>query len=582
MKRETIWNGLDRPWDLVIAGGGITGAGILREATRLGLRALLLEQRDFAWGTSSRSSKLVHGGLRYLRQGRVGLTYASVHERENLLEDGPGLVLPLGFLWATYEGSSPGRWLFEAGLSLYDLLAWQWSHTYHDAAQFQMLAPHLRRQALQGGFAYQDAQTDDARLVLRLIQEAVAAEAMALNYAKVTGLVRDEGIVSGVEVRDELTGATQTVRARAVVNATGAWADRLRGQIGAQPRLRPLRGSHLVFPAWRLPVAQAVSFAHPYDGRPVFIIPWEGVTIVGTTDVDYADDLDAEPRISPEETAYLMAVVESYFPRLGVTLGDALCSFAGVRPVIGTGADPSQESREHVVWAEDGLLTVTGGKLTTFRRIAHDALEKVRPRLPEMGAWQEEAPILDPPPSPDALAETRLDGEARERLLGRFGAAAPALAAAARPGELSPVGDTTTLWAELRWAARAEQVVHLDDLLLRRVRLGLLLPEGGAHCAGRFREICIEELGWDEARWQQEWADYQALWRFAYAAPDPAAVPNWQPLTRRRESGDEAARPAVTARRAAPAGALAALLVLLAYLLWRRRKRPAGRRRSTI
>src|SRR5690606_9465160 len=156
-----------------------------------------------------------------------------------------------------------------------------------------MLAPHLRRQALQGGFAYQDAQTDDARLVLRLIQEATAQGATALNYAKVTSLVREEGIVTGVEVRDELTGATRTVRARAVVNATGAWADRLRGQIGAKPRLRPLRGSHLIFPAWRLPVAQAVSFAHPYDGRPVFIIPWEGVTIVGTTDVDNRGDLDA-------------------------------------------------------------------------------------------------------------------------------------------------------------------------------------------------------------------------------------------------------------------------------------------------
>lgn len=577
MNRETIWNTLDQPWDLVIAGGGITGAGILREATRLGLRALLLEQRDFAWGTSSRSSKLVHGGLRYLRQGRVGLTYASVHERENLLEDGPGLVLPLGFLWATYEGSSPGRWLFEAGLSLYDLLAWQWSHAYHDAEQFQMLAPHLRRQALQGGFAYQDAQTDDARLVLRLIQEAVAAGAVALNYAKVTGLVREDGAVSGVEVCDEVTGATQTVRARAVVNATGAWADRLRGQIGAGPRLRPLRGSHLVFPAWRLPVAQAVSFAHPYDGRPVFIIPWEGVTIVGTTDVDYTDDLDAEPSISPEETAYLMAVVESYFPRLGVTLADALSSFAGVRPVIGTGADPSQESREHVVWAEDGLLTVTGGKLTTFRRIARDALEKLRPRLPEMGEWQEEAPVLDPLPPANALANTRLDGEARERLLGRYGAAAPALVAAARPGELAPVGETATLWAELRWAARAEQVVHLEDLLLRRVRLGLLLPEGGAAFAERIQAICAEELGWDEARWQQEWAAYQALWRCCYAPPDPATVPDWQPLTRRRERRNDMEASRFTFRRVAPVGALASLLLLLAYVLWRRRKKAGGK-----
>ena len=367
----------------------------------------------------------------------------------------------------------------------------------------------------------------------------------------------------------------QTVRARAVVNATGAWADRLRGQIGARPRLRPLRGSHLVFPAWRLPVAQAVSFAHPYDGRPVFIIPWEGVTIVGTTDVDYTDDLDAEPSISPEETAYLMAVVESYFPRLGVTLADALSSFAGVRPVIGTGADPSQESREHVVWAEDGLLTVTGGKLTTFRRIARDALEKLRPRLPEMAEWQEDAPVLDPLPPADVLADTGLDGESANgcspvwRSRSRAGGGCP--------DELAPVGETATLWAELRWAARAEQVVHLEDLLLRRVRLGLLLPAGGAAFTDRIQAICTEELGWDEAGWQREWAAYQALWRCCYAPPDPATVPDWQPLTRRRKRKNEMEASRFTFRRVAPVGALASLLLLVAYVLWRRRKKAGGK-----
>ncbi|MDT8307148.1 MAG: glycerol-3-phosphate dehydrogenase/oxidase [Anaerolineae bacterium] len=568
MERNAIWNDLAQPWDLIIAGGGITGAGILREATRLGLRAVLFEQRDFAWGTSSRSSKLVHGGLRYLAQGRIGLLRTSVQERENLLDAGPGLVQPLGFLWATYEGSRPGRWLFEAGLSLYDLLAWQWSHTYHDAPDFHMLAPHLRQRKLQGGFAYGDAQTDDARLVLRLLQEAVADGATALNYARVAGLLREDGAVRGVIVEDTLRGPTQEIRGRAVVNATGAWADRLRQEVGAHPRLRPLRGSHLVFPAWRLPVAQAVSFAHPHDGRPVFIFPWEGVTIVGTTDVDHHTPLDEEPRISTEETAYLMAAVATYFPGLDVRLEEAVSSFAGVRPVIGTGAAPSEESRDHVVWQEDGLLTVTGGKLTTFRRIARDALEALRPQLPQMGPWQEDAPALSP--AGGSLDGNGLDATTQQRLWGRYGALAPQLVAAAQPGELAPIGTTPTLWAELRWAARAEQVVHLEDLLLRRLRLGLIAPQGGAAHKARIQAICQEELGWDEARWQAEWAAYHDLWRCCYAPPDPALVPDWEPLTHRPPQG-QTLPPWLTFRRLAPLGALLSFFLLLLARLSRRR-----------
>ncbi len=567
MTREAIWQRLAEPWDLIIVGGGITGAGILREATRLGLKALLLEQRDYAWGTSSRSSKLVHGGLRYLRQGRIGLLRTSVQERENLLEAGPGLVQPLGFLWATYEGSKPGRWLFQAGLSVYDLLAWQWSHTYYDATDFHMLAPHLRQRKLQGGFAYGDAKTDDARLVLRLIQEAVAGGAVALNYARVTELLYAGAEVSGVVVEDMVGGETALAGARVVVNATGAWADRLRTAIGAPRRLRPLRGSHLIFPSWRLPAAQAVSFAHPHDGRPVFIFPWEGVTIVGTTDVDHDTDLDAEPAISPEEAAYLMAAVSAHLPSLGIRLEDALASFAGVRPVVGTGALPSAESRDHVVWQEDGLLTVTGGKLTTFRRIARDALETARPRLPQMTAWQDEAPALDA--AGGELSGSGLDAAGQQRLWGRYGALAPQLLAAAHAGELAPVGDTNVLWAELRWAARAEQVVHLDDLLLRRVRLGLLAPQGGAAHEARIGAICREELGWDEARWQEEWAAYRTRWERNYAPPAAAETPDWEPLMQRREQPPRRSS-WLSLRRLAPAGLTVSLLLLLARLRRRR------------
>ncbi|MBU0493071.1 MAG: glycerol-3-phosphate dehydrogenase/oxidase, partial [Chloroflexi bacterium] len=400
--REVAWSRLDEPWDLIVVGGGITGAGILREATRLGLRALLVEEHDFGWGTSSRSSKLVHGGLRYLKERKLRLTRASVHERQRLLEEGPGLIDPLGFLLATYKGDHPGRWTYSAGLSIYDLLALQWTHRHYRAGDFQMLAPHITLDGLEGGFCYGDAQTDDARLVLRVIREAVAGGALALNYAGVRALLRDdEGLVCGVELRDEAgdrAGRDRVahVRAGVVVNATGAWADRLRAEVGAPPRIRPLRGSHLIFPAWRLPVAQAVSFLHPLDRRPVFIFPWEGITLVGTTDVDHDQPLAGEPRIDPREVAYLMAAVEAHFPSLQLTLDDVISTFAGVRPVIGSGkADPSQESRDHVVWQEAGLLTVTGGKLTTFRLIALDVLKALAGRLPDLPPLDDEVPVLD-------------------------------------------------------------------------------------------------------------------------------------------------------------------------------------------
>ncbi len=528
--REEIWQTLDQPWDIVVVGGGITGTGILREATRLGLKTLLVEQRDFAFGTSSRSSKLVHGGLRYLKQGKFGLTQASVQERRRLQASAPGLVDPLGFLLANVKGSGQWRekWLVRAGLSFYDLVALQWSHRYYSPQDVWMLAPRLNVQDLAGAFHYFDAQTDDARLVLRVLREAVAAGGTAVNYVAATDLIRDDGEVVGVRLQDRESGRETAVRSKIVINATGAWADDLRQKVDKEPRLRPLRGSHLIFPQWRFPLAQAVSFNHPLDGRFVFIFPWDGVTLVGTTDVDHSEDLEHEPHITPGEVAYLMAAVESRYPSLALTLDDVLATYAGVRPVINTGKiDPSAESRDHVVWAENGLLTVTGGKLTTFRLIALDALRAARPTLPQMPKIDEDEPALNevtedlPPSLPEAI---------RQRLIGRYGQEAAALVAAAQPGELTVIPNTHVLWAELRWAARSEGVVHLDDLLLRRVRLGLLLPHGGAALEGRIQAICQAELGWENGRWAQEWTAYQQRWQAKYSLPPQETIPDWHTM----------------------------------------------------
>ncbi|MGC9398230.1 MAG: glycerol-3-phosphate dehydrogenase/oxidase [Anaerolineae bacterium] len=541
--RAEAWDRLDQAWDIVVVGGGITGAGILREATRLGLKALLVEQQDFAWGTSSRSSKLVHGGLRYLKEGKVHLTLTSVQERKRLIEEGPGLIDPLGFLLATYKGDVPGKWIYGAGLTVYDLLALQWGHRYYSAEDFQMLAPHIVKNGLVGGWRYGDAQTDDARLVLRVIFEAIADGATALNYCRAEQVLCDDGQVVGVRLHDRVRDRRADVYASVVINATGAWADDLRRQIGARPRIRPLRGSHLIFPAWRLPLAQAISFLHPLDRRPVFLFPWEGVTLVGTTDLDHDRPLNAEPQITPDEVAYLMAAVEAQFPSLGLTPDDVISTFAGVRPVIGSGkADPSKESRDHVVWDEQGLLTVTGGKLTTFRRIALDALCAVRHRLSAMPEPQDDVPMLDPVDVPLPQGEA-LTPDRRRRLLGRYGAAAPALTEAAQSGELVEIPGTETLWAELRWAARSEAVEHLDDLLLRRTRLGLLLPHGGREILPRVRALCQPELGWDEARWEGEVAAYLKLWDRCYSLPPKASIPDWKAALVKAQARRAEARP---------------------------------------
>jgi glycerol-3-phosphate dehydrogenase len=530
-QREEIWSRLQGPWDVIIVGGGITGAGILSEATARGLKALLVEQRDFAWGTSSRSSKLVHGGLRYLAQGHIRLVWESVREREQLLREGPGIVEPLNFLLANYRGDKPGRWSVALGLSIYDMIAGCWQHEGLNRAQLKQALPFLADENLTGGFRYHDATTDDARLVLRVLREAVHGGGTAINYAAAEEVVRENGAVVGVRVRDSAGGlGVVTCRARVVINATGAWADVLRRQVDAPDKVRPLRGSHLVFPASRLPLQEAVALLHPVDKRTLFVFPWEGASVIGTTDLDYSGSLQDEPAITPAEVAYLMTVAEQRFPSLKLTLDDVIASYCGVRPVINSGkAKPSDETRDHIVLGERGLVTVTGGKLTTFRLIARDTLEFIRRHVTDLPLQKREGRTLLQPVEETSLpAELSIAPAERRRLVGRHGADAPALVAAAGAAELEHMGSTAFSWAELRWAARQEWVVRLDDLMLRRVRVGLLLPDGGRDYLPRVRAICQRELGWSDARWQAEEDAYLDLWKRNYSLPPRASIPDWR------------------------------------------------------
>ena len=513
---------LPEEWDLIVIGGGATGAGILREACRFGFRTLLLERHDFAWGTSSRSSKLIHGGLRYLKEGEISLTRASVEERERLLREAPGLVEPVNFLAPVYNQKGIGRWTLKAGLVLYDIMAHKKGHRFRDPQALSDLLPHLNRDGLLGGFSFFDAQVDDARLVLRLIYESrlSGVHAHAANYIGVNKVIRDQrGRVSGVEAIDTETSSQRTLLSRVVINATGSWAESLHASPDPGLHLRPLRGSHLVFPLSVLPTAHAVSFSHPSDGRPVFVIPWEGALLLGTTDLDDNDDLSIEPAITGAEVSYLMEALRDAFPGLDISLRDCLASFAGIRPVLGGGKDaPSRESRSHLVWVDKGLVTVTGGKLTTFRRMALDALKAALPFLPTTLPIRQDLPVFSPS-SDMTIRDHALPPPVWRRLCGRYGNGAVDLLGSADPEDLTTVPGTQSIWAEFPFAANYEQVRHLSDLLLRRVRIGLLSPNGGAGHLDRIQELCEPVMEWDDVRWEKEKNDYQELWRRKYSLP---------------------------------------------------------------
>ncbi|OEY67538.1 glycerol-3-phosphate dehydrogenase/oxidase [Marinobacter sp. X15-166B] len=510
-------------FDIVIIGGGITGAGIAREAAGSGLRTLLVEQHDFAWGSSSRSSKMVHGGLRYLGSGRLRLTRDAVRERERLLHEAPGLIDPMRFLMPHYRRQFPGRRTMGLLLRLYDRLAGQSSRRFFTPAETRQWAPGLITDGLTGASSFVDAVTDDARLVQRLLEEAARDGAVCINYLQAVGIKKTGERVRGVTLQDA-AGATRTsfeVSTPVVINATGVWAGDLCDDRTQRPSIRPLRGSHLVIPFSVLPISCCVSLLHPDDRRPVFAFPWLGATILGTTDLDHTADLNLEPRISNDEIDYLLRIASTLFPGLEVSRRDILSTWAGVRPVVssGKGLAPSKENREHVIWGDQGLISVTGGKLTTFRQIARQVLTRSLPYLDAKSLREESARLFRKPP---VLTNTsKIGRHSWKHLRGSYGKLFPQVLACVPTTSLGmTVGTTATLWAELIWAATHGSVVHLDDLLLRRTRVGLLLPYGAQALLPEIRRHCQPVLGWSDERWHQESERYLHIWRAAYSVPE--------------------------------------------------------------
>ena len=522
--REDIWSRIDQEWDVLIIGGGITGAGVARIAAACGLKTLLVEAKDFAFGTSSRSSKLVHGGFRYLYNFQFQVTFESVRQREELLHEAPNLVTPLAFNLPNYDQYNYPSWILNSGVTLYDLMAPKWQHQKLSRQEIGDKFKHLETNGLKACFRYQDAELDDARLVLRVIREAVSSGATAINYVHAEKLLRDSrGMVCGAVLRDSAAedGETREVRAKVVVNASGPWTDDLRADLARAPRLRKQRGSHLIFDRQKLPIPEALTIFHPVDHRAMFALPWEGASLVGTTDLDHDPELERrydEPFASRKEIDYILTALNFLFPALKLEQSDIVSSFAGLRPIIKSGAaTPSKESRAHQIWNEDGLITITGGKLTTFRLMARQTVEAVLAALGERRKIDKHIRILDTvePYSIDAIDV--IDGDTTLYLNGRHGNETNLLLTEANKSELDKIASLPNIWAELRWAARNEGVVHLDDLLMRRIRLGMLLPDGGRHLLPRIRKIVQAELGWNDQRWSEEEGSYRKTWADYYS-----------------------------------------------------------------
>ena len=506
-------------WDVVIAGGGITGAGIAREAARRGQKVLLVERQDYAWGTSSRSSKMVHGGLRYIAAGDIKTTMHSVSERERLMNEAPGLVDQMSYLMAHYKGVFPGPFIFNTLLRIYDFFAGKRYRKFHKLAGFEYLSPLVNEENLIGGTQFADAVTDDSRLVIRVLREAQKDGADVINYVGIKSLLKDGDKVVGAVLENAETGEQYNIKSKVVINATGAWADELRGEVSDEKNIRPARGSHVIVPSWRLPVGSAFTAMHPDDKRPIFIFPWEGRTVIGTTDLDNNGIDNNETSMTRDELGYLLKVANFQFPKAELVEKDIISSWAGVRPLVSSGAlNPSKEKRDHSVWNDKGLVTVSGGKLTTFRLIALDVLQAASEYLPNFNAKDSGADIFTKSKPKNALF-AKLPGYLKMRLQGHYGMDGDALLEQAHDKELDVIPGAQAMWAELRWSARNEAVMHLDDLLLRRTRIGLLVEKGGLIFEERIKQICCEELNWSDAKWQQELERYQGIWNKYYSIP---------------------------------------------------------------
>lgn len=499
-------------YDLLIIGGGITGCGVAYEAAARGARVLLLERNDFAFGTSSRSTKLIHGGIRYLKHADFRLVREGVRERQNLIDAAPHLVHPVQFVYPVHAGDPDPLFLLRCGLILYDLFAGKRNLLRHKVYRGRNLLsqePLLREEGLTGGALYADCLTDDARLTVEVAKAAARRGATLVNYAEVTRfLYEDEGGVRkavGVEAVDRLTGQTHTFRAGAILNATGPWADRVRAldEPDSRPVLRPTKGSHLTVPHERLPIRHPVVI-HGADRRMMFAVPRDGFTYLGTTDTDYKGD-PATVRCDRADVTYILDAANRIFPTARLTEADVVSTWAGLRPLAATSesAGPSQVSRDYKLSvSRSGVVSVAGGKLTAFQAMAKAIAQRLLPALAGGEVELELAGAVPAPSAPEAAAMGReygLSGAQVLELWSRHGAQTADVLRYARAdlGE----GRVRMLAAEAAYAVEQEFATCLADVLHRRTAQMLFSRDNGVEAAEAVAAAMGPLLGWsDEER----------------------------------------------------------------------------------
>ena len=507
-------------FDVLVVGGGITGAGIARDAALRGLTVALIDKGDFGSGTSSRSSRLVHGGVRYLEHGHFRLVFEASAERRRLLRLAPHLVRPLAFTWPVYRGQRLPVWKLAAGLTLYDLLALFRNVERHrrlDAAGVLEHEPRLAPARLKGGVRYFDAATDDARLTLANALGARDAGAVVLNHVALTGVGAPRDGARVYHVEDALGGVREEVRARVLVNAGGPWSDDVRARLGfdaARP-MKGSKGSHIAVPRDRVGNRHAVTLTHPRDGRVMFALPAGAHAIIGTTDMFTGESPDSV-RSSAAEVDYLIEAANALFPDAQLSAGDVVSAWSGIRPLIPTGQSSVAASREHAIARQEGLVSITGGKLTTYRVMAAQVTDAVQQML---GRARTASPTLTLPVhggDVDVASASREamrvcpDATMAARVVQAYGSAwreahdrcesDDASRAAVEPGLPYRMG-------EMRWSVEREMAATLGDLLIRRAHVAFETRDNGRAAARRVAAY----LGWPEAELRRYDAEVERI-----------------------------------------------------------------------
>ncbi|HZR63712.1 MAG TPA: FAD-dependent oxidoreductase [Terriglobales bacterium] len=500
MNRSEVWDrvrGHPKPWDIIVIGGGATGVGVAIDAASRGYETLLLEQSDFGKGTSSRSTKLAHGGVRYLEQGNIGLVMEALKERGLLLQNAPHLVHDLAFVVPNYDWwEAP---FYGLGLKLYELLAGKYgfgkSRLLSREETLKRL-PTLKTDGLRGGAVYYDGQFNDARLLIHMVFTAFEQGATLLNYVEVTGFTKDsQGFVNGILARDVETGEQLRASAKVVINATGAFSDGLRQKAlpAAVPMIRPSQGIHLVFGPEFLQSEAAILVPHTSDGRVLFAIPWHGHTLVGTTDTP-VEKAELEPVALEQEIEFILATAKQYLEK-PPRREDVLSVFAGIRPLVraqGAGSTAAL-SRDHVIQIDtSGLMTITGGKWTTYRHMAEDCVDQA-------------ATLGQLPEYPCMTKHLRVHGYYKEAQqfgeLAVYGSDAPEIQklAETRPDlgtKLHPA--LPYIKAEAVWAVREEMARTIEDVLARRTRALFLNAKAALEMAPVVADLMATELHWND------------------------------------------------------------------------------------